>query len=84
MLNPFVLIQEPQVTISNSKDNFVDFQPVKDINLSGIVTGLLISGVGTIKWPILTDCGTEVELFIRQTLYVPACPMNLLSPQHLA
>jgi hypothetical protein len=57
---------------------------VKDLNLSGFATGLPIVGIGTLIWPILTDSGTEVELYIRKAVYVPAFPMNLLSPQHLA
>jgi hypothetical protein len=32
----------------------------------------------------MMDAGVEVDLFICNALYVPQCPMNLLSPQHLA
>jgi len=70
------------ISVPNNKDVFVDFQPIKDINLSGIATSLPISANGAIKWPILTDSGTEVELYIREALYVPPCLMNLLSPQN--
>ena len=81
-MKPTCIDSSASVTVSNNKDVFVDFQPIKDINLSGIATSLPISANGAIKWPILTDSGTEVELYIREALYVPPCLMNLLSPQN--
>jgi len=64
--------------MSNSREDFVTIQPVKDQSLSGISTGLPIAGIGTIKWALMID------LHIHHSLYVPQCLMNLLSPQHLA
>jgi hypothetical protein len=62
----------------------VDNKPVKDQSLIGISTGLPLAGIGTIKWAVMMDAVVEVDLHIHQCLYVPQCPMNLLSPQHLA
>jgi hypothetical protein len=38
--------------------------------------------VGTVLWTILDDSGHRRTLKIRNTYYVPACPLRLLSPQH--
>jgi hypothetical protein len=38
--------------------------------------------VGTVIWNILDDSGHRRTLRIRNTYYVPACPMRILSPQH--
>jgi hypothetical protein len=81
---PICIDSGASLTGSNNKDDFICLHPIKDQHLSGIATCLPISGIGTLKWPILTDSGAAVELHITQALYVPACLMNLLSPQHLA
>ncbi len=81
---PIYIDSGASLSVSNNECDFVALKPVKDKNLSGIAMGLPIAGIGTIKWPLLTDSGTEVDLYIRNALYVPHCPMNLLSPQHLA
>jgi hypothetical protein len=57
---------------------------IKNLSLRGIATGLPIVGIGTLQWPIATDSRTNVALKIQNALYVPNCPMNLLSPQQLA
>jgi len=33
---------------------------------------------------IVDDSGTELEIIITNALFVPDCPMNLLSPQQVA
>jgi hypothetical protein len=81
---PICIDSGASLTISNNKDDFLCLRPITDQHLSGIATGLPISGIGTLKWTFLTDSGAAVALHIMQALYVPACPMNLLSPQHLA
>jgi hypothetical protein len=81
---PICIDSGASMTVSNNKDDFVSLQPIKDQRLSGIAKGLPIAGIGTIKWPLLTDASVEVKLYICQSLSVPQCPMNLLSPQYLA
>jgi hypothetical protein len=81
---PICIDSGASLTVSNNKDDFLCLRPITDQHLSGIATGLPISGIGTLKWTVLTDSGVAVALRITQALYVPACPMNLLSSQHLA
>jgi hypothetical protein len=57
---------------------------VKNINLTYTGNGLPVSGVGTVKWSILADNGVMVYLYIRNTLFVPNYPIQLLSPQQAA
>jgi hypothetical protein len=38
--------------------------------------------VGTVQWSVLDDTGQRRNLQIKNTYYVPACPLCLLSPQH--
>jgi len=70
--------------ISNRKEDFIQFTPVKDSVLKGISSGLSIEGCGTICWKITDDLGDEITLNIHDSLYVPQAPMCLLSPQSVA
>jgi hypothetical protein len=81
---PICIDTGASASISNCKDDFIDLRPVQNLHLKGIATGLPIEGIGTLNWTIATDSGTNVTLQIRNALYVPSCPMHLLSPQQLA
>jgi hypothetical protein len=80
---PICIDTGASASISNCKDDFIDLRPVQNLHLKGIATGLPIEGIGTLNWTIATDSGTNVTLQIRNALYVPSCPMHLLSPQQL-
>jgi hypothetical protein len=67
--------------ISNDKNDFINLSPSSDTVLKGISSGLRIDGSGMICWKITNDLGNEVSLHIHNSLYVPAAPMCLLSPQ---
>ena len=54
------------------------------MTISGIGSGLTVTGVGTIRWLIADENGKELELLIDNSIYVPQCLMNLCSPQQLA
>jgi hypothetical protein len=70
---PICIDSGVSLSVSNNEHDFVTLKPVKDKSLSGIAMGLPIAGIGTLKWPLLTDSGTEVDLYIRNALYVPNC-----------
>ena len=70
--------------LSNCKSDFTTLREVNNINISGIGSGLSITGVGTLRWLIVDDQGNELELLIENSIFVPLCPMNLMSPQHIA
>jgi hypothetical protein len=71
-------------SISSNKDDFIKLHYTKNLNLQGIATGLPIASIGTLNWTISTDSDSHVVLEIQNALFVPQCPMNLLSPQQLA
>jgi hypothetical protein len=70
--------------LSTKKGNFVNLQPVTNLKINGIGSGLPVEGVGTLKWPMQADDGTEMDIHIHQALYVPSAPMGLLCPQQIA
>jgi hypothetical protein len=70
--------------ISTKCSNFISLQKVTDIMINGIGFGLPVEGIGTLKWPMLADNGTEMDIHIHQALYVPSAPMGLLCPQQIA
>lgn len=61
----------------------MDLTPSSSPVLSGIASSLEIAGKGTICWTITNDADDEVLLHIRNSLYVPTIPINLLSPQQV-
>jgi hypothetical protein len=71
-------------SISTKRENFITLQPVSDLKINGIGTGLPIEGIGILKWPICDDQNNEIDLFIKDALYVPSAPMGLLCPQQIA
>ena len=70
--------------ISSNKNDFVSLVACKNSTIQGIGTGLAIAGKGTLQWCILTNEGQEVNPYVRNALYVPGIPMNLLCPQQIA
>jgi hypothetical protein len=55
-----------------------------NIQIKGIASGLHVAGIGLLKWSIRDDDNNEVDLHIRNALYVPQAPMGLLCPQQIA
>jgi hypothetical protein len=70
--------------ISTRRENFITFKPVNNIKINGIGTGLPVEGTGTLKWTISDDKHQEIELHVRDALFVPSAPMGLLCPQQIA
>jgi hypothetical protein len=59
-------------------------QPIKNLTITGISAGLPIAGIGTLRWSLRDDNNNEIDLFIRDALYVPESPMGLLCLQQIA
>jgi hypothetical protein len=70
--------------ISTKRSNFTSLRKVTDIKINRIGSGLPVEGIGTLKWPIIADNGTEMDIHIHNSLYVPSPPMGLLCPQQIA
>jgi hypothetical protein len=69
-------------SISNSITDFVSPPKASSVRVKGFNGVTSSTKVGTVSWYILDDSGHRRTLKIRNTYYVPACPMRLLSPQH--
>jgi hypothetical protein len=70
--------------LSAKKENFVHLTQVKGLQISGIGSGLNVEGIGILKWSMSGDMGNEIDLFIKDALYVPSAPMGLFCPQQIA
>jgi hypothetical protein len=70
--------------LSNNKDDFTHIDEVLGISIKGIGNSLTVQGSGTLTWLIVDDHGTDVQLTVNSAIYVPKCPVCLLSPQHNA
>jgi hypothetical protein len=70
-------------SISNNKNDFIDFTPTSNTVLHGISSGLNIVGKGSLRWPITNDNGNVIDLHTHDCLYVSTAPMCLLSLQQL-
>jgi hypothetical protein len=67
--------------LSAKKENFVHLTQVNNLQILGIGRGLNVEGIGILKWSMNDDRGNEIDLFIKDALYVPSAPMGLLCPQ---
>jgi hypothetical protein len=70
--------------ISTKKESFKSLKPMSNIKINGIASGLQVAGIGLLKWSIRDDDNNEINLYIRDALYVPQAPMGLLCPQQIA
>jgi hypothetical protein len=68
--------------ISNNLADFIKPPNTSAIRVKGFNGTTSSTKVGTVRWSILDDSGQERTLEVRNTYYVPACPLRLLSPQH--
>ena len=63
--------------VSNNELDFEYIQPIQDLELKGIVSGLKVEGIGHVIWTFLDEFGNNTP--IRLTcLYVPGAPARLL------
>jgi hypothetical protein len=70
--------------LSTRRDNFISLRHLEDIKINGIASGLKVAGIGVLKWSIRDDNNAEIDLYIKDALYVPDAPMGLLCPQQIA
>ena len=59
-------------------------EPCPHISLRGVGGNIQASGLGSIKFRVHDDDGNKHDLIIHNVLYVPECPINLISPQLLS
>jgi hypothetical protein len=68
--------------ISNDLSDFVTPPKTSTTRVKGFNGTTSSTRVGTVQWSVLDDTGQRRNLRIKNTYYVPACPLRLLSPQH--
>ena len=70
------------VTWSSERSDFITYKPttvqVQRLGVHNIVC------TGTVKYTVIDDHGEKVNLFIRDSIYVPTLDVNLISVQQLA
>jgi hypothetical protein len=71
-------------SVSTKRENFITLTSIKNLEINGIGAGLPIEGIGVLKWSLKDDKHNEIDLFIKDALYVPSAPMGLLCPQQIA
>jgi hypothetical protein len=69
-------------SISNCLGDFVTPPKESTVRVKGFNGTTSATKVGTVIWHVLDDSGHRRKLTIRNTYYVPECPVRLLSPQH--
>ena len=71
---------------TNDKADFVPgtFRPMSGLVVSGISSGLVAEGYGTVRWHLTTDSDEVVELELDKVLLLKKLPIRILSPQHMA
>ena len=69
--------------VSNNELDFEYIQPIQDLELKGIVSGLKVEGISHVIWTFLNEFGNNTPICLT-CLYVPGAPACLLLPQQLS
>ena len=80
---PILFDSGASVAISGFKEDFIaDLnRPKTDIRLGGMANGMLVEGIGKVKWSLKSDSNNVV--IHTQCYYVPNAKVRLISPQRL-
>jgi hypothetical protein len=70
--------------ITNSLDDFVSPPASSTTSVRGLGASVDMAKVGTVKWSMLDDNGTNTDFIIPNVYYNAAAPYRLFSPQHVA
>ena len=69
--------------VSNNELDFEYIQPVQDLKLKGIISGLKVEGIGHVVWTFFDEFRNNTPIHLT-CLYVPGAPAHLLPPQQLS
>lgn len=70
--------------LSKLRSNFITMHLITNLTIKGIGARLLIAGMGTLHWSLRDDSNNEIDLYVKDELYVPKSTMGLLCPQQIA
>jgi hypothetical protein len=80
---PYVIDTGANRVIINDAKLFHEFRPTNG-KVKGIGgTPVSLNGIGTVKLPLHSDDGTVDQVILRNAVYVPLSPFNLIPPQLL-
>jgi hypothetical protein len=80
---PYVIDTGANRVIINNAKLFHEFRPTNG-KVKGIGgTPVSLNGIGTVKLPLRSDDGTVDQVILRNAVYVPSSPFNLIPPQLL-
>ena len=68
--------------LNKLSDFITELKPAKNNKVRGAGGNIQIKGIETLRWRIQDDEGKHHEIYIKNTLYIPDLPINLLSLQH--
>jgi hypothetical protein len=81
---PIIIDTGASISISPYSTDFVGpIQPVQNITLKGIASGLNVSGISTIQYTFCNDDNEVQTITLEQCLHVPQCSVRLLCPQQI-
>ncbi len=79
-----VLDSGANVSLSNSKDDFISkIYLVRDCEIKGITSSLSIEGISLLEYSALNNTGNHFIACIKNALYVPDSPVQLICPQQM-
>jgi hypothetical protein len=70
--------------ISNALSDFIKLPRTSTVQVKGFNGATSSTRVGTVRWSILDDTGKTRTVEVRNTYYVPECPIRLLLPSTTA
>jgi hypothetical protein len=54
--------------LAKNKKSFVQLQTISNVKINGIGSGLVVEGIGVLKWSLRDDKNNEIDMFIDDAL----------------
>jgi transposase InsO family protein len=81
---PLILDTGASISITPFKSDFITpIWPVQHVNIKGIASGLIATGIGDVSDSFVNDAGETQELLLRNCLHVPSCAVRLICPRQI-
>jgi len=74
---PVIIDTGASISLSPYETDFIGtIQPVQNVTLKGIASGLQVAGIGTIQHQFLNNKNVEQTITLNRCLYVPKCTVR--------
>jgi hypothetical protein len=78
---PLIMDTGASISLSPHKTDFISpIQPIQNVAIKGIASGLTVEGTGDLSYTYVNDDGEEQTIVLRGCLYVPQCAVRLICP----